>query len=155
MSLFCFYYVKVRSTQVLTQPTYLDFIHIQGRNQKIFRSYFGSNDDFAQNIKNGLLELEIENSNSKSSCRRGRPILNLWMADNAFSADVACLLQKSSYIFFSFDSNHCCSCYFFGSIIAGAHTYNCFVWVFLARGYLDQKLLFVQITRSKLNMLCH
>ena len=30
---------------------------------------------------------------------------------------------------------------FFGSIITGAHTYNCFVWVFLARGYLDQKLL--------------
>ena len=30
---------------------------------------------------------------------------------------------------------------FFGSIIVGAHTYNCFVWVFLARGYLDQKLL--------------
>ena len=77
------------------------------------------------------------------------------MADNAFSADVACLLQKSSYIFFSFDSNHCCSCSFFGSIIPGAHTYNCFVWVFLARGYLDQKLLFVQITCSKLNMLRH
>ena len=50
--LFCFYNVQACSTLelILTQPTYLDFIYIQGRNQKIFRSYFGSNEDFAQSI---------------------------------------------------------------------------------------------------------
>ena len=85
--------------------------------------------------RNQFLELQIENSNLRSEivmqALQTHPQLmdTDWMADNAFSADVACLLQKSSYIFFSFDSNHCCSC-FFGSIIAGAHTYNCFVWVF-------------------------
>ena len=63
------------------------------------------------------------------------------MADNAFSADVACLLQKSSYIFFSFDSNHCCSCSFFGSIIPGAHTYNCFVWVFFSTRLFGSKAI--------------
>ena len=63
------------------------------------------------------------------------------MADNAFSADVACLLQKSSYIFFSFDSNHCCSCSFFGSIIPGAHTYNCFVWGFFSTRLFGSKAI--------------